>query len=227
MFIPLKDDNPTLKFPYITIFLIVINVIVFIYQFSLGIGAERFIFRMGAVPYEITHFTDRPPYSPFPVQLSIFTSMFIHGDILHLLGNMLYLWIFGNNIEDSVGHFRFVIFYLLCGTAASFTHIILNINSLIPMVGASGAIAGILGAYLMLYPRARVLVLIWLLFFIRTVWIPSIIVLGLWFILQIYSAGLEGSGVAWFAHIGGFAAGFILIKFFEKGKKIGSYKVLE
>ena len=226
MFIPLKDDNPTLKFPYITILLIAINGIVFIYQFSLGIGAERFILRMGAVPYEITHFTDRLPYSPFPVQLTILTSMFIHGDILHLLGNMLYLWIFGNNIEDSVGHFRFVIFYLLCGTAASFTHIIMNINSLVPMVGASGAIAGILGAYLLLYPRARVLVLIWLLFFIRTVWIPSIIVLGLWFILQIYSVSLGGSGVAWFAHIGGFAAGFILIKFFEKGK-IGSYKVLK
>lgn len=220
MFIPLKDDNPTLKFPYITIFLIAINGIVFIYQLSLGIEVKGFILRMGAVPSEITQ------YSQFPVQLSIFTSMFIHGDILHLLGNMLYLWIFGNNIEDSMGHFRFVIFYLLCGAAASFTHIILNINSDIPMIGASGAIAGILGAYLMLYPRARVLVLIWLLIFIRTIWIPSVIVLGLWFILQIYSAGLGGSGVAWFAHIGGFAAGFILIKFFEKGK-IGSYKVLK
>ena len=219
MLIPITDNNPTWKFPYITIFFIVSNVAVFIYQLSLGMGAEKFVFSAGAIPKEVTH-------SPFPAQLTILTSMFIHGDIFHLFGNMLTLWIFGNNIEDAVGHFRFIIFYFICGCSAGFTHILFNVNSAIPMIGASGAIAGILGAYLLLYPRAQVLVVIWLLFFIRTIWVPSVIVLGLWFVLQIYSAGLGFGGVAWFAHIGGFAAGFVLIKFFEKNR-IGSYKILK
>lgn len=181
---------------------------------------------MGIIPYEITHFTDRLLYSLFPVQLTVFTSMFVHGDIFHLLGNMLYLLIFGNNIEDAVGNLSFIIFYFLCGIAASITQIATNVNSLIPMVGASGAIAGILGAYLVLYPKAKVLVFMWLIIFIRMVWIPAVIVLGIWFFMQIYSVSLCGIGVAWFAHIGGFAAGFLLIKFFEKDR-IGTYKIIE
>ena len=226
MFIPIKDDNPTRRFPFITILFIIINTAIYLYQLSLGAGVESFVLRMGLIPYEITHFTDKFPYNQFPVQLTIFTSMFIHGDIFHLFGNMLYLWIFGNNIEDAVGHFRFIFFYFLCGTAASIAQIIVNINSIVPMIGASGAVAGILGAYLLLYPRAKVLVFMWIILFIRTVWVPAVLVLIIWFFLQIISVTLDSTGVAWFAHIGGFGAGFLLIKIFEKDR-IGTYKILK
>ena len=225
MFIPLKDDNPTDKIPFVTIVIIVINAVVYIYEFSLGPGLEMFVYRMGAIPYELTHFIDAEPLSPVPVHLTLATSLFLHGDVFHILGNILYFWIFGNNIECALGHFRFIIFYMLCGLAASILHIALNVNSTMPMVGASGAIAGILGGYIVLYPRARVLVFIWLIIFIRTIWVPSFVVLGLWFIGQIYSAGLGVGGVAWFAHIGGFVAGFLLIRVFEKDR-VGSYKIL-
>ncbi|MBN1224874.1 MAG: rhomboid family intramembrane serine protease [Candidatus Aminicenantes bacterium] len=213
MFIPLKDENPTSRFPFVTVAFVALNILVFLYQLASPEGVQYFVYRMGAVPYEITHFTSiellgiqrlSPP-------LTLFTAMFLHGGILHLLGNMLYLWIFGNNVEDHLGSLRFILFYFLSGLGASFAHIIFNPNSQVPMIGASGAIAGVLGAYLVLYPRANVKTVVFLFFFIRIVPIPAALVLGLWFILQMLNIGM-GGGVAWFAHIGGFLIGIVLIR---------------
>ena len=156
-----------------------------------------------------------------PPIFGVFTSMFLHGGWLHLIGNMLYLWIFGNNIEDAMGHVRYLIFYLVCGVAASFSHILSDAQSVIPSIGASGAISGVLGAYLLLYPRAKVLVLVPLGFFTQLMHIPASIVLGLWFLLQLLSSAMsggQGGGVAWWAHIGGFVAGVLLVALFKKRK---------
>lgn len=216
--IPIKDDNPTETTPYVTVAIIAVNIIVFIYQLTLGPRSNQMlVFKMGIIPYEFTHTVDIPPYSSHPLIFNLIAAMFMHGGFFHLLGNMLYLWIFGNNVEDSMGHLRFIIFYLLTGILASTTHIILMPNARMPMIGASGAISGVLGAYLVLYPWAKVHTLIFLFFFITIVRIPAVFVLGFWFILQflnIYSR----SNVAWFAHIGGFISGMILIRFFLKKK---------
>jgi len=217
--IPLKDDNPTYSFPFITILIIITNVVVFFYQFILGPeGEEAFVLRTAAIPYEITHLVDLQPISILPIPLTLFTAMFIHGGFLHLGGNMLYLWIFGDNIEDRLGHFRFITFYFTTGLIASLTHIVLYPNSTIPMIGASGAIAGVLGAYFLLYPLAHVRTLIFFFFFVQVVSIPALIFLGLWFIYQIISSG-AGSGIAWYAHIGGFVAGVVLVKVFERKRR--------
>lgn len=219
MFIPLKDENPTYRFPYVTVFFIGLNILIFFYQIFSPQGLQYYVYKMGAIPYEITHFTaiatSIPRISP---ALALITSMFLHGGLLHLFGNMLYLWIFGNNIEDFLGPVRFVIFYLLSGLGASLTHIIFNPNSQVPMIGASGAIAGVLGAYLILYPQARVMTLVFLFFFIRIIPIPAAFILGIWFIAQLLNIGL-GGGVAWFAHIGGFLVGIGLIKIYTKKQK--------
>ena len=181
---------------------------------------------MGTIPYEITHFKSLAlivyesgePISRLSPPLTLVTSMFIHGGFIHLFFNMLYLWIFGNNIEDFLGPIRFVIFYLLSGLGASLTHIIFNMNSQVPMIGASGAIAGVLGAYLILYPGARVLTFVFLFFIIRIIPIPAAFILGLWFLLQVMNVGI-GGGVAWFAHIGGFLIGVVLIKVFTDRRR--------
>ncbi|MFQ5722683.1 MAG: rhomboid family intramembrane serine protease, partial [Candidatus Aminicenantales bacterium] len=206
MFIPLKDENPTSRFPYVTVLFISLNILIFFYQVLSPQGLHYFVYKMGAIPYEITHLKAVPIFPRIFPPLSLITSMFLHGGFLHLFGNMLYLWIFGNNIEDFLGPIRFVLFYLLSGLGASLTHIIFNPNSQVPMIGASGAIAGVLGAYLILYPRARVLTLVFLFFFIRIIPIPAAIILGFWFLLQLLNIGF-GGGVAWFAHIGGFLIG--------------------
>jgi membrane associated rhomboid family serine protease len=216
MFIPLRDDNPTTRIPYVTVSLLGLNILIFFFQLFSPSGLEYYVLRMGAIPYEITHFTSLPiPNVPrLSPPLTLLTAMFLHGGFFHLIGNMLYLWIFGNNIEDYLGSFRFILFYLLSGLGASVTHIIFNPNSQVPMIGASGAIAGVLGAYLILYPRAKVLTLVFLFFFIRIVPIPAAFVLGLWFFLQVMNVGI-GGGVAWFAHIGGFLVGILLIKIYS------------
>ncbi|MBD3413214.1 MAG: rhomboid family intramembrane serine protease [Candidatus Aminicenantes bacterium] len=214
MFIPLKDDNPTRHFPYVTVTLIALNCLVFLIQAFSPSGLQYFIIKMGVIPYEITHLAsipDVPRISPF---LSLLTSMFLHGGLFHLLGNMLYLWIFGNNIEDYLGPGRFLFFYFISGLGASMVHILFNFNSTVPVIGASGAIAGILGAYLILYPHARVLTFVFLIFIIRIIPIPAAFVLGIWFFGQLLNVGL-GGGVAWFAHIGGFLLGILLIKMFS------------
>lgn len=213
MFIPLKDENPTSRFPYITVFFIGLNILIFFYQLFSPQGMQYHVYKLGAIPFEITHFKTLPFFPRISPPLSMITAMFIHGGLFHLFGNMLYLWVFGNNIEDFLGPFRFVLFYLVSGLGASLTHIIFNPNSQVPMIGASGAIAGVLGAYLILYPGARVLSLV----FIWILPIPAAIILGLWFMAQVLNLGL-GGGVAWFAHIGGFLIGIGLIRIYSKKK---------
>lgn len=226
MFLPLKDMNPTSRKPVITISLITINILVYLYQISLGSGGgSALIASLGATPFEITNMTDlvgtygyRIVHHPGPklIFLTLFTSMFLHGSFLHLGGNMLYLWIFGNNVEDVLGTGKFILFYFLCGIAAHILHIASDPSSIIPTVGASGAIAGILGAYLIAYPRARVLTLMFLFIFIRLTVVPAFVIIIFWFIIQVISGlsslgGMATGGVAWFAHIGGFLAGIALI----------------
>ena len=218
--IPLRDDIPTESFPFVTIVLMALNCLVFLYQLSLGEAAGELAAALGAVPVEITRGVELTPGFPLPPVLTVVTSMFLHGGLLHLGGNMLFLWIFGNNVEDAVGHFRFLLFYLLCGAAAAAGHIALNADSRLPMIGASGAVSGVLGAYFLLYPRARVLTLVILGFFFQTILVPAAFFLGLWFFLQFLSGwatlGRGGGGVAWFAHIGGFLAGMPLLLLLKK-----------
>jgi membrane associated rhomboid family serine protease len=219
--IPLHDDNPTEIYPVLTITIIAVCTLVYLFQLLLGpAGAQALVYSLGVIPAVLLDKASLPPelvlVSP---PFTILTSMFTHGGLLHLAGNMLYLWIFGNNVEDAMGHFRFVIFYFLCGIAAAGGQIIQNPDSLIPMVGASGAISGVLGAYLLLYPHARVLVLVPLGFYATLVRIPALVVLGLWFLLQIISsafAGPDEGGVAWYAHIAGFVAGLLLVAVFKR-----------
>jgi membrane associated rhomboid family serine protease len=219
--IPLRDDLPTETFPFITVFLIAVNCLVFFYQLSLGEAAGELIAALGAVPVEITGGAELTPGFPVPPELTVVTSMFLHGSLLHLGGNMMFLWIFGNNVEDSVGHVRFMVFYLMCGVAAAASHVMLNADSRLPMIGASGAVSGVLGAYFLLFPRAKVLTLVLIGFFFQTILVPAAFFLGFWFFLQFLSgwASLGGQGgVAWFAHVGGFLAGLPLLLLFKKRK---------
>lgn len=210
--IPIRDENPTRRVPVVTIALIGINALVFLYQVVQPPEAQReFVLAFGAIPLLLIR--DFHLLPQFPTHgLSLITSMFLHGGFLHLGGNMLYLWIFGNNVEDYLGRPRFVLFYLLCGMAAALTHTLTNMASPVPMIGASGAISGLLGAYLLLYPRANVVVMIWFFFFLRFVRIPAFIVLGLWFLMQLPGALGESGGIAFFAHIGGFVFGLLFVK---------------
>jgi membrane associated rhomboid family serine protease len=209
--------------PILTIALVAVNVVVyFLFEeglWSLGdLGNER-VLEYGAIPVELTEGTEIGPADQAPSWLTPVTSMFMHGSLLHLGGNMLFLWIFGNNIEDSMGRLTFLGFYLLGGFAALGLHVLTDPDSAIPTVGASGAIAGVLGAYARLYPRARVVTVIFIIIFFTVVTLPALLVLGLWFLLQLLPAfseptGAEGGGVAYFAHIGGFLFGLIAIKLF-------------
>lgn len=219
--IPLRDHNPTRTVPFVTVAIIVANIAVFLYQLNLMAQGERaflsFIHGAAMIPANVSR-----GLGPHEVS-SLFTSMFLHGGFAHILGNMLYLWVFGNNIEDAMGHFRFLAFYLLCGAAAAWGHILASPTSTIPTMGASGAISGVLGAYLLIYPRARIdtWIPVWWLF-LTTIQVPAYFFLVFWFALQLVS-GLPAlefesaqGGVAWWAHIGGFVAGFILVPFFKK-----------
>jgi membrane associated rhomboid family serine protease len=222
--IPYKDDNPTRTFPFVTIGFIALNVIVFVIQFSHPDDIRRIVFSYGAIPRSLMTFSSSQPIHPL---LTLFSSMFMHGGLLHLVTNMLYLWIFGNNIEDRLGHFRFVSFYLLSGVIAAYAHSITDPSSMIPMIGASGAVAGVLGAYLLLFPHARVHTLIILIFFIQVVRLPAFIVIGFWIVIQILngmsSSGITNSGgVAWFAHIGGFVFGTATVSLFARRRSTRS-----
>jgi membrane associated rhomboid family serine protease len=202
--IPYKDDNPTNTFPFITIGIIVLNILIFILEVISQSGMKDVTYTYGAIPYYMLTFETNQPIHPV---LTVFTSMFMHGGLFHLGGNMLYLWIFGNNIEDRLGHIRFILFYSFCGIVSAYVHAITSPHSLTPMIGASGAISGVLGAYLLLFPRATVYTLVFLGFFVTTVKIPALIVIGFWAIIQfvngLVSTGLDDrGGVAWFAHIG-------------------------
>jgi membrane associated rhomboid family serine protease len=216
--LPIKDNNPTNITPWVTYAIITVNVVVFLVTVSLDPRAASLVnLQYGAIPAVLFGHADLPPeFSPFPAGfgfLSVFSAMFMHGGWMHLGGNMLYLWIFGNNVEDAMGHFRFLMFYLLCGVAAAFGHGILDTQSQIPMIGASGALAGVLGAYFLLYPKARVLV--WF-FWVFIFYVPAVVVLGFWFITQVINFGSgAGGGIAWVAHIAGFIAGMALIPLFK------------
>jgi membrane associated rhomboid family serine protease len=212
--IPLKDDLPTDRTPIITIALVAANVLAFLWQ--LQVGLDLSVQRGGAIPYEILTFRDIEWRALVPPPFTIFTSMFLHGGWLHLGFNMLSLWIFGNNVEDALGRVRFLAFYVLAGIAAALAQTLASAASndlLVPMVGASGAIAGVLAAYLVLFPYARVLTAIIFVIFIRLVYLPArLFILG-WFALQLLSVVFGGApGVAVFAHVGGFVAGWLLVR---------------
>lgn len=221
--IPLKDENPGQTFPVMTLSLIAVNIGVFLYQLFLPLHAyQTFVMTYGMVPAELLG-SAQPLHAGIPAGLTLVTSQFLHGGIFHLAGNMLYLWIFGNNIEDVLGKFRFLFFYLLCGVLAALAHLVLNPYSDIPMIGASGAIAGVLGAYFVTFPGARVLVLVFVFFFITTMRISAFWVLAFWFLIQLFyaagSVGGVGTNVAYIAHVGGFLAGLWLVKKLRPGLK--------
>ncbi len=231
--IPLRDDVPSRTTPIVNWAFILINVVFFAYELSMGERIEQFFAHAAVIPALVTG-PDRVLTAGDIVRstldpsqgLRMLTSMFLHGGWLHLIGNMLYLWIFGDNVEDRLGHGRYVVFYLLCGLLATYAHIFSSPRSPVPSIGASGAIAGILGAYISLYPHAKVVGLLPLGFFTQLVKIPAVFFLGIWF-LQQFLAGAVGlatreqatGGVAWWAHIGGFLAGVILVRVFQKSSR--------
>jgi membrane associated rhomboid family serine protease len=213
--IPIRDDNPTHSVPVITYFLIFLNVIVFIFQTFMGSNNEAFVYQFALIPSQLT------TTASLGNILDIFTSMFMHAGLAHIGGNMLYLWIFGDNVEDRLGSGKYLIFYVLGGVIASITHIFTNPTSTIPTVGASGAIAAVLGAYLVLFPSQKVLTLIPLGFWLRLTLLPASLVLGVWFVFQLFSGvlslgGPDVGGVAFWAHIGGFVSGVVMGTLFKK-----------
>jgi len=213
--IPLRDTVPTKNYPVVNNTIIGINVVIFLYQLVIGVGLEKFIYIYGLVParYSVPQIS---AYFTISQQVFSFISfMFLHGGFWHLLGNMWSLYIFGDNVEDRLGHLRYLLFYIICGLGSGLSHILLNLNSNVPTIGASGAIAGVMGAYFILHPRARILTLIPIIFIPYFLEIPAYIYLGIWFVLQfLNAAGSHGqaSGVAWWAHIGGFVFGIIFLK---------------
>ncbi len=237
--IPLKDDAPRVSTPYVNYALIALNTLIFMFQYWLNrkspLAANSLVFQLGVVPARLTAVLFNSGYVPadlvsqlgtrfvptMAAVLPIFTSMFLHASWFHVIGNMWALWIFGDNVEDRLGHAWYLVFYLVCGIAAALFHILLNADSVIPTVGASGAIAGVMGGYFLLYPRARVLTLVPL-FFAFFVWLPAWVVLGYWFVWQflsgaatsITSRSTNSGGIAFWAHVGGFLAGMLFIKLF-------------
>ena len=226
---PIRDDQPRFSTPFVNYFIIGLNIAVYLLieipaQFQ---GARAFnvlVAQFGLIPHDLTRAIAGTPQYPLSANLlTIFTSMFLHADLFHIIGNLWFLWIFGDNIEDSVGHFPYLIFYLLCGVAAAVTDIAIDPLSQMPTIGASGAIAGIMGAYIVLYPRARVQTLVVLIVFITFWWLPAWVFLGYWFLIQFIftsvtatAAHHQTGGVAFAAHVGGFVAGLVMIKIFPR-----------
>ncbi len=214
-FFPIRDDNSTHRQPLISYLVLALCLAVFFWQILLGAAQTNAVLAFGMVPARLF---DSPaaydlPYA-VPGWMTLFTSMFMHGGVMHLVGNMLYLWIFSDNVEDSIGRLKFLVFYLLCGIAAALSQALVDTHSPIPMVGASGAIAGVLGGYLLLHPRANIRCIVGIFIFFRIVNVPAFLVLGVWIALQFVNLGQIGSNVAYLAHIGGFIAGMGLIPFF-------------
>jgi membrane associated rhomboid family serine protease len=218
--LPIKDDQPRYSTPFVTWFLIGLNLVIFLFEWTLDPRSlNLLIHQFGVVPYHTTVFLGGSHRYPLAaVVVPFFTSLFLHGSWMHVIGNMWFLYIFGDNVEDYLGHFKYLVFYLLTGLIAMATHVLMNLHSTAPAVGASGAIAGVLGAYFVLYPKARVLT--W--FFIFVLWVPAWIILGYWFVLNFLSGtatalavqGQNMGGVAFWAHVGGFASGALLVKVF-------------
>ncbi len=227
--IPLKDLNPRRSFPLITLLLIVVNALVFFFELSLPprVG-QQFMMEFGMVPARLHLALASPRVPVSSAALPLLTSMFLHGGWLHIIGNMWFLWIFGDNVEDRLGHLRYLAFYLICGLGAGLTHTVFNWNSTLPSVGASGAISGVMGAYIVLFPRSRVLTLIPLIIFWFTVELPAYLILGYWFLMQFLSGlgslGLkEAAGVAWWAHIGGFLLGALLVEIMQPRRRTAGF----
>ena len=220
--IPFRDNIPSRSFPIITVLIIAANVVAFLFELALGPYREAFLTQYGVVHAAVLAW----PQADLPISavtVPFFTSMFLHGGWLHLIGNMWYLWIFGDNVEDRLGHLTYLLFYLLCGLGAGIVHTLLNYQTVVPAIGASGAIAGVLGAYLVSYPSARVLTLVPIFVFMQFIEIPALIVLGFWFIMQFFygaaslaSATANSGGVAWWAHVGGFVIGMVLVGLFPR-----------
>jgi membrane associated rhomboid family serine protease len=220
--IPLKDNIPARNFPVINISLIVVNVLMFIYQLQQGEQLQQFILQWGFVPaqFQIHGWYNLSAWAP------VFTSMFLHGNLLHIISNMWILWIFGDNVEDSMGHGGYLLFYLLCGIVSVFAQYWAATDSPYPMVGASGAIAGVLGAYFLTYPQARILTLVPIFIIFYMVELPAYVFLGIWVLIQLVQGAVvlvsndaPAGGIAWWAHIGGFGGGIILLPFFRKRKR--------
>lgn len=233
---PYKDENPTVLTPYVTYGVIALNVLawLFVQGFGMTEPLVRSVCELGLVPGELLG-TATPGSSTAlgpglfcvvdaePRHITLVTSMFLHGGWFHLIGNMMFLWVFGNNIEDAMGHARFGGFYIVGGLAAAAAQVAVNPASTVPMVGASGAVSAVLGAYLLLYPRVRIYTLVFLGFFVTTIQLPAYVMLGYWVLLQVLGglpslAGMDRGGVAFFAHIGGFVAGLVLVKLLETGE---------
>ncbi len=239
---PYRDDNPTLATPVVTFLLIGANVLVWV--LVQGMGAEphlsRSVCELGLIPGEFLGLVPQGATVPMGNQtvcmlgdeqtwFTPLTSMFLHGGWFHLIGNMWFLWVFGNNVEDSMGHVRYLAFYLLCGIAAAAAQTFMNPSSAIPMVGASGAISGVMGAYIVLYPKVRVHMLVILAIFITRIVVPAYLMLGYWFLLQLIGGGLSGSaegGVAFWAHAGGFIAGALLIQIFKDPDLVAQHRAM-
>jgi membrane associated rhomboid family serine protease len=214
--IPIRDHNPHSRFPAVTLLIIAANVVAWFYELSLGENLQTFVLAAGAIPYEIVNHVDIRPHNLLPVPGSLWTSMFLHGGWLHLIGNMWFLWIFGDNIEYALGSFRYLVFYVLVGTVGALAQCFSMPASTAPMIGASGAVAGVLGGYLMLYPRARVETMLPIPLLLTRFDIPAWVFLGLWFVGQFLLP--TGSGVAWMAHVGGFLAGLGAVRLLARAR---------
>ncbi|NPV28433.1 MAG: rhomboid family intramembrane serine protease [Firmicutes bacterium] len=221
--IPLRDSTRSRRFPYVNVALIALNILVFFKEITLAEPElNRFFYAYGVIPARVEALLSAG--APLlPLVLPFITAMFLHGNWLHIIGNMLYLWVFGDNVEDRLGHLPYLVFYLLVGMLGSIAHIIANPGSQVPIIGASGAIAGVLGAYFLTFPHARILTLVPLFFFITIIEVPALFFLLFWFIIQLLNgfsaAGLNANPVAWWAHVGGFLAGAVLIKFFPDTRR--------
>ncbi len=227
--IPIRDDTPTRTFPLVTFLLILTNAMVWLWELSLGTGQalNNFYYQYAFIPGILTHMQQAPAslHLLTPYVLSIFTAMFIHGSWSHILGNMLFLWIFGNNIEDYLGHAKYLLFYLAGGLAAALVHTFFNMSSAVPTIGASGAIAAVMGAYFYLYPRAKVQTLVFFIF-ITTVRLPAWLFLGIWFLLQLFQGTFGiAQGVAVWAHVGGFLFGLLIAAWAARSRDRSQYYV--
>jgi len=229
--LPIRDDQPRYSTPFVTWFLIGLNLVIFLLEWTLDPQSlKALIHQFGVVPYHLAVFVVGSPRYPLAaIVVPLFTSLFLHGSWMHVIGNMWFLYIFGDNVEDYLGHFKYLVFYILTGVIAMGTHVAMNLHSTAPAVGASGAIAGVLGAYFVLYPRARVLT--W--FFILVLWVPAWIILGYWFVLNFLSGtatalavqGQNMGGVAFWAHVGGFISGALLVKVFGERQSRFPYAI--
>ncbi len=222
--IPIRDKNPSGTIPFVTIGIIFCNVLIFLFELSLGRRLDAMLFQFGVIPIKVYYASDIPGATIANTYFPFVSFMFLHGGFIHLIGNMWYLWIFGDNVEDRLGHFKFIAFYLMCGIGSAAVHVYFNSQSGVPCIGASGAIAGVLGAYMVTFPRARISVLVPLFVVWQIMDLPAFLVLGFWFLIQFFNgtaaiSSAHGGGVAWWAHIGGFVFGVILMKLFPKSRR--------